>query len=49
MHSPLPPTERRHRGVQELEQGQTSEIYLRSMLLVVFVINLSIQSMNQGS
>ena len=47
VHSLYLPTERRHRGVHELEQGQTSEIWLQMMLVVVFVMNLSVQSMNQ--
>jgi len=49
VHSPVTPTQRSHHGVQELEQGQTSEIWLQSMLLVVFVMNLSIQLTNQGT
>jgi len=36
-------------GVQEVEQGQTSERWLQSMLLVVVVMNSSAQSTNQSA
>jgi len=49
MHSPDLPTQGRHRGEQELEQGQTRELWLQGMLSVVFVMEPSVQLMNQGA
>jgi len=49
VHSSSIPTQRRHPTVQELEQAQSSEIWLQNLLWVVFGTNLSVQPMIQGT
>ena len=49
VHCPWIPTQQCHRGVQELEHGLMGEIWLQSMHSVVLVMNLHVQSTNQGA